>query len=123
MTQDEANQLDDRVAWLERKMVRVLWLLVSVTSAFAGFVVAGFFFVFLGRLAAGYDYTLQLGLLERYFIAVVVIFDVFARNLPSLFLQDLVKLLRQHSGPRDVQQFLELRSLIQTHLVSLMSHH
>jgi len=40
MTQDEANQLDDRVAWLERKMVRVLWLLVSVTSAFAGLVVA-----------------------------------------------------------------------------------
>ena len=40
MTQDEANQLDDRVAWLERKMVRVLWLLVSVTSAFAAFVVA-----------------------------------------------------------------------------------
>ena len=40
MTQDEANQLNDRVAWLERKMVRVLWLLVSVTSAFAAFVVA-----------------------------------------------------------------------------------
>ncbi len=33
-------KLDERVAWLERKMVRVLWLLVSITSAFAGFVVA-----------------------------------------------------------------------------------
>lgn len=40
MTQDEADQLAERVAWLERKMIRVLWLLVSVTSAFAGFVVA-----------------------------------------------------------------------------------
>jgi hypothetical protein len=40
MTQDEINKLNDRVAWLERKMVRVLWLLVSMTSAFAGFVVA-----------------------------------------------------------------------------------
>jgi hypothetical protein len=40
MTQDEVNRLNERVAWLERKMVRVLWLLVSVTSAFAGFVVA-----------------------------------------------------------------------------------
>jgi hypothetical protein len=40
MTQDEADQLNERVAWLERKMVRVLWLLVSVTSAFVGFAVA-----------------------------------------------------------------------------------
>ncbi len=40
MTQDEFDKLSERVAWLERKMVRVLWLLVSVTSAFAGFVVA-----------------------------------------------------------------------------------
>lgn len=40
MTQDEANSLNERVAWLEREMVRVLWLLVSVTSAFVGFVVA-----------------------------------------------------------------------------------
>jgi hypothetical protein len=40
MMQDEVENLKERVAWLERKMVRVLWLLVSVTSAFAGFVVA-----------------------------------------------------------------------------------
>jgi hypothetical protein len=40
MTQDEINKLNERVAWLERKMVRVLWLLVSMTSAFVGFVVA-----------------------------------------------------------------------------------
>lgn len=26
MTQDEADQLTERVAWLERKMVRVLWV-------------------------------------------------------------------------------------------------
>jgi hypothetical protein len=38
--QDEVDSLRDRVAWLERKMVRVLWLLVSMTSAFVGFVVA-----------------------------------------------------------------------------------
>ena len=38
--QDEVNSLKDRVAWLERKMVRVLWLLVSMTSALVGFVVA-----------------------------------------------------------------------------------
>ena len=38
--QTEIAQLNERVAWLERKMVRVLWLLVSVISAFAGFVVA-----------------------------------------------------------------------------------
>ena len=38
--QTEIDKLYERVAWLERKMVRVLWLLVSVTSAFAGFVVA-----------------------------------------------------------------------------------
>jgi len=38
--QTEVTQLNERVAWLERKMVRVLWLLVSVISAFAGFVVA-----------------------------------------------------------------------------------
>ena len=40
MTQVEVDKLNERVAWLERKKVRVLWLLVSVTSAFAGFVVA-----------------------------------------------------------------------------------
>jgi len=38
--QTEIDKLNERVAWLERKMVRVLWLLASVTSAFAGFVVA-----------------------------------------------------------------------------------
>ena len=38
--QVEIDKLNERVAWLERKMVRVLWLLVSVTSAFAGFIVA-----------------------------------------------------------------------------------
>jgi hypothetical protein len=40
MTRDEVDSLNARVAWLERKMVRVLWLLVSIISAFAGFVVA-----------------------------------------------------------------------------------
>jgi hypothetical protein len=40
MTQDEADSLYARVAWLERKIVRVLWLLISTTSAFVGFVVA-----------------------------------------------------------------------------------
>jgi hypothetical protein len=39
MTQVDVDQLNERVAWLERKMVRVLWLLVSIISAFAGFVV------------------------------------------------------------------------------------
>lgn len=34
------EELEQRVAWLERKMVRVLWLLISVTSAGIGFVVA-----------------------------------------------------------------------------------
>jgi hypothetical protein len=40
MTQIEVEELKERVAWLERKMVRVLWLLVSATSGFAGFMVA-----------------------------------------------------------------------------------
>jgi hypothetical protein len=40
MTQDEVDSLNERVAWLERKMVRVLWLLVSITSGFVGFIVA-----------------------------------------------------------------------------------
>jgi hypothetical protein len=40
MTQDEVKSLNERIAWLERKMVRVLWLLVSVTSAFAGLFIA-----------------------------------------------------------------------------------
>lgn len=40
MTQDEFNKLNQRVAWLERKMVRVIWLLSSASSAFVGFVVA-----------------------------------------------------------------------------------
>jgi hypothetical protein len=40
MMQVEVDQLNERVAWLERKMVRVLWLLVSIISAVAGFVVA-----------------------------------------------------------------------------------
>jgi hypothetical protein len=31
--QAEIDRLNERVAWLERKMVRVLWLLVSATSA------------------------------------------------------------------------------------------
>lgn len=38
--QDELNQLKERVSWLERKMVRVLWLLISATSGFAGFMAA-----------------------------------------------------------------------------------
>jgi hypothetical protein len=40
MTQDEIEKLNERVAWLERKMVRVLWLLISATSAFLAFVIA-----------------------------------------------------------------------------------
>lgn len=40
MTQLEVDQLNERVAWLERKMVRVLWLLVSIASGSVGFVVA-----------------------------------------------------------------------------------
>jgi hypothetical protein len=40
MTEDEVNKLHERVAWLERKMVRVLWMPISVTSLFAGLVAA-----------------------------------------------------------------------------------
>jgi hypothetical protein len=40
MTQDEVNSLYARVVWLERKMVRMLWLMITVASAFCGFVVA-----------------------------------------------------------------------------------
>ena len=40
MTHDEVDKLSERVAWLERKMVRVLWLLISLTSGSIGFVVA-----------------------------------------------------------------------------------
>ena len=38
--QDRIAELNQRVAWLERKMVRVLWVLISVSSAFVSFVVA-----------------------------------------------------------------------------------
>ena len=37
---DRVNELSERVAWLERKMVRVLWALISCTSAFLGWVAA-----------------------------------------------------------------------------------
>lgn len=40
MTRDQVDELNERVAWLERKMVRVLWLLISATSGFVGFIVA-----------------------------------------------------------------------------------
>jgi hypothetical protein len=40
MTQDEVNKLSERVAWLERKMIRVIWLLSSAISAFIGFMIA-----------------------------------------------------------------------------------
>jgi hypothetical protein len=41
MPQDNViSDLRERVAWLERKMVRVLWLSIAATSAFAGFLVA-----------------------------------------------------------------------------------
>jgi hypothetical protein len=40
MTQNEVNGIVARVAWLERKMVRMLWLMITMTSAFCGFVVA-----------------------------------------------------------------------------------
>jgi hypothetical protein len=40
MTRDEIEKLNERVVWLERKMVRVLWLLISATSGFAAFMVA-----------------------------------------------------------------------------------
>ena len=43
--QTEIDKLYERVAWLERKMVRVLWLLISVTAMGIGlltyFVVGG----------------------------------------------------------------------------------
>jgi ABC-type Mn2+/Zn2+ transport system permease subunit len=38
--QDQIAELNKRVAWLERKMVRVLWALISISSAFVGFMVA-----------------------------------------------------------------------------------
>ncbi|WP_424632137.1 hypothetical protein [Bradyrhizobium sp. SYSU BS000235] len=40
MTPDKVDELTERVAWLERKMVRILWLLISVTSALVGLMVA-----------------------------------------------------------------------------------
>ena len=40
MTQDKVDELNERVTWLERKMVRVLWLLISATSGFLGFIIA-----------------------------------------------------------------------------------
>jgi hypothetical protein len=32
-------ELNERIGWLERKMVQVLWLLISVVSGFFGWVV------------------------------------------------------------------------------------
>jgi hypothetical protein len=40
MMKDEINSLIARVAWLERKMVRMVWLMITTTSAICGFVVA-----------------------------------------------------------------------------------
>jgi drug/metabolite transporter superfamily protein YnfA len=40
MTDEEIKQIYERVAWLERKMVRLLWLAISGSSAFLGWVVA-----------------------------------------------------------------------------------
>jgi hypothetical protein len=37
---EQINELSERVAWLERKMVRVLWALISSASALLGWIVA-----------------------------------------------------------------------------------
>ena len=39
MTQDQIIELSQRVAWLARKMVRVLWALVSMISGFVALVI------------------------------------------------------------------------------------
>jgi hypothetical protein len=41
MTHDE---MTERVAWLERKMVRLLWIVISASAAFAGWMVANVVF-------------------------------------------------------------------------------
>ena len=42
MTQEETKQIYERVAWLERKMVRLLWLAISGGAAFFGWTAANF---------------------------------------------------------------------------------
>lgn len=45
MTDDEEiKKLYERVAWLERKMVRLLWFAISAASAFFGWTVANVLF-------------------------------------------------------------------------------
>ena len=39
MTQNEINQIYERVAWLERKMVRIMRTLISADSLFVGWVI------------------------------------------------------------------------------------
>jgi hypothetical protein len=65
MTEDEVNKLKQRIDWLERKMVRVLWLLVSVTSGAFAFVVASSFKSYLGwaSLLLGFGLWIALGLI------------------------------------------------------------
>jgi hypothetical protein len=41
MTHDEMSQ---RLAWLERKMVRLLWAYISATTAFLGWIIASALF-------------------------------------------------------------------------------
>ena len=44
MTQNEISQIYERMDWLERKMVRVIWTLISAGSLFAGWLVSGAIF-------------------------------------------------------------------------------
>jgi hypothetical protein len=40
MTQSEISQLYERVAWLERKTVRLIYSAISAVSLFAGWIIA-----------------------------------------------------------------------------------
>ena len=70
----------------------------------------------------GIEDSLQFDFLKRRFIVVVVGLDILVGNVGGVILQFLVKLLGEHSNAGDAHEFLELRSLIQTHLVRLMDH-
>lgn len=65
MMQDEVNKLNERVAWLERKMVRMLWFYVSTGSALSAFVVAYSIDKSFGwpSIAIGFGIWLTLGLI------------------------------------------------------------
>jgi hypothetical protein len=63
--QDEIDKLNERVAWLERKMVRMLWFYVTTCTALCGGMVAYFVDQSFGwpSIVIGFGIWLTLGII------------------------------------------------------------